>query len=61
MYVAGLVGELIVDVQKNILPYGFAFGVVNAIEATLFVLCAALIAGGGDAISGCFRCAARWP
>ncbi len=46
VYVAGLVGELIVDVQKNILPYGFAFGVVNAIEATLFVLCAALIAGG---------------
>ncbi|MGB0970108.1 MAG: diguanylate cyclase domain-containing protein [Mycobacterium sp.] len=46
VYVAGLVAELVVDMQKNILPYGFSFGVVNAIEATLFVLCAALIAGG---------------
>ena len=47
VYVAGFLAEVAADLTYGVAPHqALYFGFVNAIEATLFVLCAALIAGG---------------
>ena len=47
VYAVGLLAEVVADLAFNVAPHqALYFGFVNAIEATLFVLCAALIAGG---------------
>ncbi len=47
VYLAGLLAEVFVDQRFNVAPqHALTFGVVNIIESTVFVLCAALIAGG---------------
>ncbi len=47
VYAVGLLAEVVGDLPFGVAPHqAFYFGVVNAIEATLFVLCAGLIAGG---------------
>ncbi len=47
VYAAGLLAEVIGDLRFDVAPHqGLYFGVVNAIEATIVVICAAYIAGG---------------
>lgn len=47
VYGVGLVAEVVGDLTFDVAPHqALFFGVVNAVEATLFVICAALIAGG---------------
>lgn len=47
VYAAGLLAEVAADMTYNVAPHqALYFGVVNAVEATLVLLCAALIAGG---------------
>ena len=47
VYAVGLLAEVVGDLTfKCSIAQGLYFGVVNAIEATVFLLCAALIAGG---------------
>ncbi len=47
VYAAGLLAEVVVDQWFNVAPqHALTFGIVNVIEASLFVVCAALIAGG---------------
>lgn len=47
VYAAGLVAEMVASQTYAVVPYqAMYFGAVNSIEATLVVLCAALIAGG---------------
>lgn len=51
VYAAGLVAEVAADLTFDVAPHqGLYFGFVNAIEATLVLLCAALIAGGRNNI-----------
>ncbi|MGD9620454.1 MAG: diguanylate cyclase [Mycolicibacterium sp.] len=47
VYAVGLLAEVVADRTYGVAPHqALYFGFVNAIEATLFVFCAALIAGG---------------
>ena len=47
VYAVGLLAEVVGDLTFECsIAQGLYFGVVNAIEATVFLLCAALIAGG---------------
>ena len=51
VYAAGLLAEVAADLTYGVAPHqALYFGFVNAIEATLVVLCAALIAGGRNNI-----------
>jgi diguanylate cyclase (GGDEF)-like protein/PAS domain S-box-containing protein len=47
VYAVGFLAEVVADSTYGVAPHqALYFGFVNAIEATIFVLCAALIAGG---------------
>lgn len=51
VYAAGLLAEVVVDLRFDVAPHhALSFGVVNIIEATSFVLLAALIAGSRQQI-----------
>lgn len=51
VYAAGLVAEVLGDLTFDVTPpQSLCVGAVNAVEATLFVLCAALIAGSRNGV-----------
>ncbi len=51
VYAAGLLAEVVVDLRVDMVPsHALHFGLVNVVEATLYVLAAAVIAGGRGGI-----------